>query len=578
MAFFLADPSDFPDWNSFVNAFTLEACYWGTTHPVAYSLIALERWKAKKSIWGGSCFGIAAANALAFKRKEDYIKNFPGVSSFDYPINLTTPDTGDIDAISSLFVHQFGNPTVYNDDISYNIKKPTQTLFETIEMLNEDDVKPRTLSIYNNNGPGGHTLLPYQVVYYEDVNPDLFFIMVYDNNYPDAVNGYIEIDTSANSGDGSWNVLYALDDWGGTKNIYLEIPDSIYLKPAELNKKANFLSPFILTQNEIEINITTNAAILIKDNSNNITGYQNNQVLSNIPGSRPLIIKNGSEIPPYGYYLQKDNFEIEMNSFTSNDYSLYFFTDNKSFSIKRDNATQNQTEKINYRQEHKLEINNPDNELKSFQITEIVNDPEMEKMYILRNINMNQNDLFDIINIDADNFKITNNGSQKNYEIELESVNKNGFQRFLNSSITLPINSNHILKPNWENVTSDQLEIIVDIGNDGTIDDTIHVENQLTGIKEDQGSLIPTDYRLEQNYPNPFNNSTVIKYSIPKEGLVTLKVYNALGEELETLVNEEKSVGTYELNWNAANLPSGVYFYRLQTGSFVQTRKMILLK
>ena len=87
-----------------------------------------------------------------------------------------------------------------------------------------------------------------------------------------------------------------------------------------------------------------------------------------------------------------------------------------------------------------------------------------------------------------------------------------------------------------------------------------------------------TDYILEQNYPNPFNSSSVIKYSIPNSSQVTLKIFNTLGKEIETLVNEEKSVGTYELNWNAANLPSGVYFYRLQAGSFGQTRKMLLLK
>ena len=72
--------------------------------------------------------------------------------------------------------------------------------------------------------------------------------------------------------------------------------------------------------------------------------------------------------------------------------------------------------------------------------------------------------------------------------------------------------------------------------------------------------------------------SSVIKYSIPKTSNVLIKVFDVLGNEIETLVNEEKPVGIYELNWNAANLPSGVYFYRLQAGSFVETKKMILLK
>lgn len=100
----------------------------------------------------------------------------------------------------------------------------------------------------------------------------------------------------------------------------------------------------------------------------------------------------------------------------------------------------------------------------------------------------------------------------------------------------------------------------------------------ITSIEELNEFHLPIVYQLSQNFPNPFNSSSVIKYSIPKTSQVSLKIFNTLAEEIETLVNEEKAVGTYEVSWNAANLPSGVYFYRLQAGSFVQTRKMILLK
>jgi outer membrane protein assembly factor BamB len=85
-------------------------------------------------------------------------------------------------------------------------------------------------------------------------------------------------------------------------------------------------------------------------------------------------------------------------------------------------------------------------------------------------------------------------------------------------------------------------------------------------------------YDLEQNYPNPFNPSTTIRYEIPELSFVTLKIYDVLGNEVATLVEEEKQTGKYETEFNAVNLPSGIYFYRLQTGSFVETKKMILLK
>ncbi|GBD88474.1 hypothetical protein BMS3Abin03_02410 [bacterium BMS3Abin03] len=98
---------------------------------------------------------------------------------------------------------------------------------------------------------------------------------------------------------------------------------------------------------------------------------------------------------------------------------------------------------------------------------------------------------------------------------------------------------------------------------------------------------VPTKFSLEQNYPNPFNPTTKIKFSIAKSpllggdgrgGLVTLKVYDILGSEVATLVNEEKSAGTYEVEFDASNLPSGIYFYRLESGSFSSTKKLILLK
>jgi len=95
---------------------------------------------------------------------------------------------------------------------------------------------------------------------------------------------------------------------------------------------------------------------------------------------------------------------------------------------------------------------------------------------------------------------------------------------------------------------------------------------------ESNSNEIPIEYSLSQNYPNPFNPTTTIKYQIPEISFVTLKVYNVLGNEIKTLVNEEKPTGTYNVTWHAKNLPSGVYFYQLQAGSFIDVKKMILLK
>ncbi|MCB0749781.1 MAG: T9SS type A sorting domain-containing protein [Ignavibacteriae bacterium] len=98
----------------------------------------------------------------------------------------------------------------------------------------------------------------------------------------------------------------------------------------------------------------------------------------------------------------------------------------------------------------------------------------------------------------------------------------------------------------------------------------------LTGIEPITG--IAEKYVLSQNYPNPFNPSTKINFSIPLNGLVKLTVYDMLGKEVKTLVNGNKSAGTYSVDFNASGLPSGVYFYKLTAGEFSEVRKMMLLK
>ncbi|MHB8581572.1 MAG: T9SS type A sorting domain-containing protein [Ignavibacteriaceae bacterium] len=87
-----------------------------------------------------------------------------------------------------------------------------------------------------------------------------------------------------------------------------------------------------------------------------------------------------------------------------------------------------------------------------------------------------------------------------------------------------------------------------------------------------------SNYTLEQNYPNPFNPVTTINYTIAAKDLVSIKVYDVLGKKISTLVNEEKPAGSYSVNFNASKLSSGVYFYRMQAGSFVETKKLILMK
>ena len=144
----------------------------------------------------------------------------------------------------------------------------------------------------------------------------------------------------------------------------------------------------------------------------------------------------------------------------------------------------------------------------------------------------------------------------------------------------------------WEELTYDfsdqigntfnRLVFLPDFGPDArTQDNTLYIDNltfdQLTDI-DVLSNILPTGYALDQNYPNPFNPTTQIRFQLKNQEDVTLKVYNMLGQEVATLLNEKMSAGVYEVNFDASKLSSGVYVYTIKAGKFYDSKKMTLLK
>jgi hypothetical protein len=148
--------------------------------------------------------------------------------------------------------------------------------------------------------------------------------------------------------------------------------------------------------------------------------------------------------------------------------------------------------------------------------------------------------------------------------------------------IALSANSNQKLIPNWDNLDTQPMIILLDEDQDGTYEGE-KLADIITDVDDDQGSILPRDFQLGQNYPNPFNPSTTIDYNLPRQGHVTIEVFNTLGQRVQILVDGEQSAGSHSVIWNGANesgqaVATGVYFYRLKTDNRVKTRKMLLLR
>lgn len=154
-----------------------------------------------------------------------------------------------------------------------------------------------------------------------------------------------------------------------------------------------------------------------------------------------------------------------------------------------------------------------------------------------------------------------------------------------NSISELPIRLSSVIYPltiQW-NVTSSSSHLLVAgkaMNIQGTGSTTLTAPSTQLALRVNPlvKTSLPTEYSLQQNYPNPFNPSTVINYSLPVEGFVSLKVFDVLGREIATLVNEPLNAGVHQIEWNAGNQPSGVYYYRLQAGTFTDTKKLLLTK
>lgn len=474
---FTAD-SDFIDWISFVNTFTTGACYTDLASQT-YSPSAVHFWRVLKGLWGGSCFGIAIANAIVFRNKEEFAARYPSYPSFSYPASVISTDPVK-KTINELFTYQYGREHVLFRMDSGKVKTPTETLNEIKKMVLSDNDPVRTLDIFSNDSahPGGHTINVYGVTKsYSD--PGIYYLKVYDNANPNSTSE-IKIDTTDFEGRGSW-YYPNFPQWGGEHFIYLMEPAITYLNNPAISGPGELQSPFGFRYNNMVDIYNSNASITIKDNAGNVTGFSNNTVSYNIPNSMPLIVANGSEGPPYGYELENDEYSVTLNDFQSDNAHADFFNGNRILIFDRTDAMQAQTDELFFdKYGNGIHVKNPDAQTKEIKLENIINWGE-EKVLSVSSLELAQNDSINLnifYNDEMEYTKLTSTGTEKNYNLDLYLAHNSGLDKFSKTNVFLPENTTHIFY-SWDRENSDFI-ILQDIGNNGTIDDTITLSSLKT--------------------------------------------------------------------------------------------------
>jgi len=465
--------NDFPDWVSWVNAFSINACYSNFDNGEYYQT-AITRWKAEKrrnAKYPGSCFGIALSNAMAFNYKSQFLRRYSDFPEFTNPHDVIINDN--VRKITNeLWTHQKGQPhKKFLNNSSFNTF-PRETLESLKDLLIEDNCIIKMLGIVNlnNSDGGGHMILPYKV---EKLYGDgEYSIMTYDNNTPDIPQSFL-IKTLENGGNGSWS-SQKYDTWGGAKGIILSDEVYKYFFTPVL-EQTNETSPFTVEDSLLQIYNPGNADFIIKDETGNVSGTINDSSFNNIENSFPAYSFGGFEVPPYMFNLQSGSYSVTLKNFNSDKIESYLFTGNKSFTYSRGEISSNQTDVILF--DGNITALNEDVQAKQIALSSIIKESTNEKVVIVKSLNLQQNDSVKLVNIHDEDFKIISSGSQKQYELELNYVSPSGTNRFINSSIILSNNSSHTILPEWNNISNGTLTILEDIGNNGTIDDTIYLSN-----------------------------------------------------------------------------------------------------
>jgi hypothetical protein len=563
----LAKPQNFVDWPLFVRTFGVDNCYKSISSLPVYSPTALKLWcTTKYPDYLGSCFGFALSSILAFDRPALFQQKFPEVGTFQNLHDLPL-DSLRRRVISQLYETQLGFQHIqYRKNAVLNHYTPRQVLEDLKTSLLSDTSEHRTLSVVQPRG--GHAITPYHLRRTGYASWD---VDVYDSNCPTAdCHGVVNIDSLGNRFTYAPQGMYDQYWW-----IFLARPASAYLEPPLIwDGNSGNSSPLVTSY----VRLFNGPAdiVTITDSLGRTIGYQDSAAYTNLPDGIPIIPLTGGSHPPIGYFVPAGGYSVQMRGFRDSLVRFSAYGSSQMLNYWRPGGVSSESDLLSVTMG--LDVGNRDTQTKTVNLESIARVSGSERVFQVLNCPAVQNDSMTIMTPDIDRLMFVNRGPQKDYDLNIELASSSGSGQFTHARITVPANSSHTIVPDWEDLQHQPVSIYQDIGNTGTIHDTLIVENQTTDLRGELTPEIPREFRLEQNYPNPFNPSTTISYQLPTQSNVTLKVFDVLGREVEILVNSLEEPGYKTVIFNSNGLSSGVYYYRLQAGAYAETKKLLLLR
>ena len=577
-----AKPQDFPDWQTWVQAFGVDQCYIQTPVGWMYNASALARWTAvKDTSWSGSCFGLAILSQLGFDNPTECASVFPELGPFANLHDLTI-NNGRRDAINMTWTKQFGVVSQEHMDRSIYIL-PRITVQRCRAMLDTLSWSQITAAIsfcdWPSGGGGGcHTVTPVRVVK-DSAIPAIWLIEVYDNNYPDSTGLAIEVDTAANI----WQ--YRPFGWANRNHMFVEDPIEHYKQPVVM--AASGRAPRLAAaDDEIQSTFVQSAGTAIFNSALGALGKVGDSIVADSGAGRPIVPRSGPGAPVIGFRMPQGDWTASFGSLSDSTLRLMVDGGQVLTHLVLDVAADSLIGTVRWgATDHNLGIDNGGTGQWQAALRQIQVFPDSQVTFDLSDLTIHAGDSLTLNAVNGIGARVSNWGPADTCFFSMTVASTSRSIEFVDSVLEMAGMTAYTFAPINDDLVNNQLRVYVDAGVDGSIDDTLFLNNNVLTDVDEQGSTdrLPYRFELAQNYPNPFNPVTTIEYSLPKRSQVTIEIFNVLGQKVRTLVNEAKSAGSYRIEWNGSDdtgrpVSSGVYLYRFQAGDIVQTKKMLLIK
>ena len=564
-----ATSADFPDWPLFVNVYGVEQCYKKAGDGSYYFVpTALLRWRSMvgsmksrdstgkvTSHWNGSCAGFSLSALLYYN---DLLSLQWTLGNYDTVYNVPISDDSRY-LVNKQYVTYLGNfePS--------DLKTGSEVLGELKTMLIDGYTNDGAVGFKDAVTGAAHAVVACSLA---AIGSGWWELPIYDPNYPGTYMhlNYSEITEEWSAEEQGWNNLFPWLLPLGSYNRTPILPQAAAAPGAPSDTSTSvFNSPYV--------------DIRIRNAIGQTIGYAKGALIDSMPGAQPRINFGGNGIPPGGYFLPPGDYTAQIGR--SLDSTTYFamFLESAAFSFNRQGGKPGDNEILRFSTSGKnLSVTNPDPGTKTFFLQSIESLSGEETVCRLHVQAMPPADSLAVQLAGDRNVALLVGSGGMTADLRLELVKDFANPVFEYADLALEGGASYLVAPVWDSLSTIPLRIYEDRNRDGTMDDTLRLENQASDVPEGRLEQVPDHFELRQNYPNPFNATTKIQYTIVNRLLTIVNVFDLVGRKVATLVNEVKEPGTYTVQFDGSNLASGVYIYRLQAGTFVQSRKLLLLR